>query len=63
MQLRIICKFLVTDVVLPNFVRNRLRVLGKKNGPTTEPWGTPYFKGKGEEFKSPIETDCVLLVK
>ena len=27
-------------------------------GPRTEPWGTPYFKGKGEEFKSSTETDC-----
>ena len=32
-------------------------------GPRTEPWETPYFKGKGEEFKSPTETDCVLLVR
>ena len=32
-------------------------------GPRTQPWGTPYFKGKGEEMKSPTETDCVLLVR
>ena len=25
----------------------------KRMGPRTEPWGTPYFKGKGKEFKSP----------
>ena len=35
----------------------------KRMGPRTEPWGTPYFKGKGKEFKSPTETDCVLLVR
>ena len=34
----------------------------KRMGPRTEPWGTPYFKGKDEEFMSPTETDCVLLV-
>ena len=32
-------------------------------GPKTEPWGTPYFKGKDEEFMSPTDTDCVLLVR
>ena len=29
-------------------------------GPRLEPWGTPYFKGKDEEFMSPTETDCVV---
>ena len=32
-------------------------------GPRTKPRGTPYFKGKDEEFKAPTETDCVLLLR
>ena len=45
-QLRIICKFLVTDVVLSNFVRNRLRVQGKKNGAKDRTLGNTIFQGQ-----------------
>ena len=63
MQLRIICKFLVTDVCSLILSETGWEYGVKRMGPRTEPWGTPYFKGKGKEFKSPTETDCVLLVR
>ena len=46
MHLSIICEFLVTDIVLSNFVRNRLRVQGKKNGPKDRTLGNTIFQGQ-----------------
>ena len=45
-QLRIICKFMVTDVVFSNFVRNRLREKGKKNVAKDRTLGNTIFQGQ-----------------
>ena len=44
MKLSIICKFLVTDIVLSNLVRNRLRVKGKMNGSNDRTLGNTIFQ-------------------
>ena len=32
-------------------------------GPRTEPWGTPYKRGKVSDLKSPFTTHCVLSLR
>ena len=41
-----ISKFLVTDDVLSNFVRNRLREQGEKNGSKDRTLGNTIFQGQ-----------------
>ena len=32
-----------------------------RRGPSTEPWGTPWWTGVGGEFEPLMETNCFLL--